>query len=226
MYLSVLFSLKQEHEEFEEQKSAMSYCYEEHNATKSKLLSGISVDIQEVKKQDNLHVSGDQKSAVLDLDVEGYDEISSTPSDEFAGCVAEDSEEICETIDDDDCQSAANHQDKSASFDQVTNSIATTFLPLEHMLNDGLAHCVVSASEEKQPKTPGVKANFGCPYQQGVLCTLSNQESNLIEITDSVERHAPLISDTKEQMSVKRPRHMLLEEEEPLHKRFQTIVID
>ena len=90
----------------------MSNWDKELNATESKLLPGISVDFQEVEKQDNILVSGDQISAVLDLDVEEFDKMSAvpstpTPSDEFADCVVEDSEEICETQDDDDvCQRA------------------------------------------------------------------------------------------------------------------------
>lgn len=197
------------------------------NASESKLLPGISLDLQEDEKQDSPHVSGDLKSAVQDLDVEDSDEISeisSNPSDEFAACVVEDSEEICDTQDDDECQSSANHRNEAAFFDQAANSIATTSFPSEHMLNVGLAHCVVRASEEKQPKTPVVKVNSGCPYQDVVVTrVLSNQESNFIEITDSLERHTP---DTKERMSAKRPRPLVLEEEEPLHKRFETILID
>lgn len=216
----------EEHEEYEEQKSAILYCDKVQNATESKLLPGISVDLQEVEKQDSLYVNGDRKFAVLDLDVEDSDEISSTSSDEFAACVVEDSVEIHETQDDNECQSSANHQNEAASSEEVANSIATTSLPSEYMLNVGLAQCVVSAAEEKQPRTPGVKVDFGCPYQQGVKRALSNEESNFIEIIDSVERHTLLISDTKERMSAKRPKHMLPEEKEPLHKRFGTIVID
>lgn len=226
VFTCLICSLNQELEESEEQKSAMSNSDKVENATESKLLPGISLDLQEVEKQDSPNVCGERKSAVQDLNVEDADEISeisSTPSDEFAACVVEDSEEICETQDDDECQSSANHQDKAASFDQVANS-KTTSLPSEHMLNVGLAHCVVSGSP---PKTPVVKVNFGCPYQDGVVKrALSSKESNFIEITDSVESETPLISDTKERMSAKRPRHMLLEEEEPLRKRFETILID
>ncbi|XP_063935528.1 probable ubiquitin-like-specific protease 2A isoform X2 [Daucus carota subsp. sativus] len=221
----------EEHEESEEQETAMSNWDKELNATESKLLPGISVDFQEVEKQDNILVSGDQISAVLDLDVEEFDKMSAvpstpTPSDEFADCVVEDSEEICETQDDDDvCQRSANHQNKASSFNQVANSVATS-LPSESMLNDGLANCVVGASEEKKFMTPWLKAKFGCAYQQEVTAVLSSEESNFIEITDSGERHTSLTSDAEERMSAKRPRNMLLEEEEPLRKRFQTIVID
>ncbi|KAK1359169.1 putative ubiquitin-like-specific protease 2B [Heracleum sosnowskyi] len=215
--LKSVMSPIEELEESEEQKSAMSYCDKVQNATELKLLPGISVDLQEVKKQDNPHVSGDRTSAVLDLDVEDSDEISSTPSDEFAECVVEDSEEIRETHDDSECQSSPNHQTRTASSDQVVNSTATISLPIEYMLNVGLAHCVRIASPERQPKTPGVKVDFGSPYQQGVKRALSNQESNFIEINDS---------DSKERMSAKRPRHVLLEEVEPLHKKLEAIVID
>ncbi|KAL8097368.1 hypothetical protein AgCh_030488 [Apium graveolens] len=234
--LKSVMSPIEELEDSEEQNSAMSYCDKVPNATGSKLLAGIPVDLQEVEKQDNPHVSRDWKSAVLDLDVEDSDEISSTQRDEFAACVVEDSEEIPETQGGDECQSSANHQNEAASSEKVANSTATTFFPSEHTLNVGLAHYVFSASDEKQLKTPGVKVDLGCPYQQGVKHTLSNLEFNQMEITDSaerhaleiidyVERHAPLNSDTKERMSAKRPRHMLLEEEEPLRKRFETVVV-
>lgn len=158
---------------------------------------------------------------------------SSTSSDESAALVVEDSEERIGAQDANECQNSGNQRDKCASSDQEADSVEITSLARGLMLSDEFAACVVSDSEEEEPKSPGINAKCDLSSHKGDNTIifpnqkLANINTNdIIEIVDSAEGRSPM-PELKIRRAAKRPRGAMHGEgESPLAKRLQMITID